>query len=54
VAQLAAGVGNVDILEGIPGKAKGVDYSAYKFTDGKLAVPRAAGFGLSLRDWSAP
>ena len=25
-----AGVGNVDIVEGIPGKASGMDYSAYR------------------------
>ncbi len=47
-AQLAAGVGNVVIVEGIPGKAEGVDYSAYKFVDGEIVVPDAPGFGLSL------
>jgi D-galactarolactone cycloisomerase len=33
-AHLAAGVGNVDIVEGIPGKATGMDYSAYRFEEG--------------------
>ena len=47
-AQLAAGAGNVVIVEGIPGKAKGIDYSAYKFVDGKLAMPDVPGFGLAL------
>ena len=47
-AHLAAGAGNVVIVEGIPGEAKGVDYSAYKFVDGKIVVPDASGFGLSL------
>jgi L-alanine-DL-glutamate epimerase-like enolase superfamily enzyme len=47
-AHLAAGVGNVVIVEGIPGKATGVDYSAYKFVDGKLQMPNVPGFGLSL------
>ena len=47
-AQLAAGVGNVCIVEGIPGRAKGIDYSAYKFKDGKLVMPDAPGFGLTL------
>jgi hypothetical protein len=49
-AHLAAGVGNVVIVEGIPGKATGVDYSAYKFVDGKLQMPDVPGFGL----WLAP
>jgi len=47
-AHLAAGVGNVVIVEGIPGEAAGVDYSAYKFVDGKLIMPETPGFGLSL------
>ncbi len=47
-AQLAAGAGNVCIVEGIPGGAKGIDYSAYKFKDGKLVIPDAPGFGLKL------
>lgn len=52
-AQLAAGVGNVVIVEGIPGVATGVDYSAYKFVDGKIVVPDAPGFGLSLHEQKA-
>jgi len=47
-AQLAAGVGNVCIIEGIPGRAAEIDYSAYKITDGKLVVPDTPGFGLKL------
>lgn len=47
-AQLAAGVGNVSIVEGIPGAAAGIDYSAFKLTDGKLVVPDVPGFGLKL------
>lgn len=47
-AQLAAGVGNVSIIEGIPGQARGIDYSAYKITHGKLKVPETPGFGLKL------
>jgi D-galactarolactone cycloisomerase len=47
-AQLGAGVGNVVIVEGIPGKAEGVDYSAYKFVDGNIIMPDVPGFGLSL------
>lgn len=47
-AQLAAGVGSVCIIEGIPGQAPGIDYSAYKITGGKLIVPETPGFGLKL------
>jgi len=47
-AHLAGGVGNVAIVEGIPGRAKGIDYSAYKFVKGRLVVPDAPGFGLTL------
>ena len=47
-AHLAAGVGNIDVLEGIPGKATGIDYSAYTMKDGRLQVPRSPGFGLRL------
>jgi L-alanine-DL-glutamate epimerase-like enolase superfamily enzyme len=47
-AQLAAGAGNVCIVEGIPGKAKGVDYSAWVMKDGKLVAPDASGFGLAI------
>jgi D-galactarolactone cycloisomerase len=46
VAQLAAGVGNIIIVEGIPGKTEGVDYSAYEFVDGQIVVPNLPGFGL--------
>lgn len=47
-AQLAAGVGNVDIVEGIPGTASGMDYSAYRLTGGNLVVPNDPGFGIKL------
>jgi D-galactarolactone cycloisomerase len=47
-AQLAAGVGNVAIVEGIPGGAKGIDYSAYQMKNGKLVMPDVPGFGLRL------
>jgi L-alanine-DL-glutamate epimerase-like enolase superfamily enzyme len=47
-AHLAAGVGNCDIVEGIPGKATGMDYSAFRFDGGKLVVPNDPGFGIKL------
>jgi D-galactarolactone cycloisomerase len=47
-AHLAAGAGNVDIVEGIPGTATGIDYSRYKLVDGNLIMPEAPGFGMEL------
>ncbi len=47
-AQLAAGVGGVDVVEGVPGTTDGVDTSAYRFTDGVLTLPDRPGFGLPL------
>ncbi len=47
-AHLAAGAGNVLIVEGIPGGAQGVDYSAFTFADGNLEMPDKPGFGLGL------
>lgn len=48
-AHVAAGLGNVVIVEGIPAHAKGVDYSAYKFdSNGAFIMPASPGFGLGL------
>jgi L-alanine-DL-glutamate epimerase-like enolase superfamily enzyme len=47
-SQLVAGLGNVAMVEGIPGRAAGIDYSAYRFNDGKLVMPEEPGFGLRL------
>ena len=47
-SQLVAGLGNMAMIEGIPGKAAGIDYSAYRFNNGKLVMPDAPGFGLGL------
>jgi len=47
-AHLAAGLGDVAIVEGIPGKAAGIDYSAFTFANGDLQMPEAPGFGLGL------
>ncbi len=49
-AQLAAGVGNVVIAEGIPGGAQAIDYSAYRFdAKGNLMLSDKPGFALDLR-----
>ena len=47
-AQMAAGLGNIDIVEGVPGTTLGVDSSGYAFVDGRLSVPDRPGFGLPL------
>jgi D-galactarolactone cycloisomerase len=47
-AQLAAGLGGIDIVEGVPGDTDGVDATGYRFVDGALTVPDRPGFGLSL------
>ncbi|GAA1524827.1 mandelate racemase/muconate lactonizing enzyme family protein [Kribbella lupini] len=47
-AQLAAGLGNVPTVEGVPGTTDGVDTSAYRWADGNLTVPDRPGFGLTL------
>jgi D-galactarolactone cycloisomerase len=49
-AQLAAGLGNVITVEGIPGFTNGVDTSAYVLSDGVLSVPDEPGFAMSLID----
>lgn len=49
-AQLAAGLGNVPIVEGVPGTTDGVDETAYRFQDGVLTVPDNPGFGIHLRE----
>lgn len=48
-AQMAAGMGNIDVVEGVPGETHGVDSSAYTFAAGVITVPDRPGFGLELR-----
>lgn len=47
-AQLAAGLGTIPLVEGVPGMTHGVDATAYVLTEGALRVPEAPGFGLEL------
>jgi len=47
-AQLAAGVGNIPIIEGIPGRTPRIDYSAYRINNGRLVLPPSPGLGLRL------
>ncbi|GAA1487859.1 mandelate racemase/muconate lactonizing enzyme family protein [Brachybacterium sacelli] len=48
-AQLAAGLGNVPVVEAVPGTTDGVDASGYTLVDGRLTLPDAPGFGLGPR-----
>ncbi|RCK70203.1 mandelate racemase [Desertihabitans brevis] len=47
-AQMAAGLGNVEVVEGVPGTTDLVDDTAYQFADGHLTVPDRPGFGLPV------
>jgi D-galactarolactone cycloisomerase len=47
-AQLAAGLGNVIMVEGVPGSSDGVDTSGYVLADGAIGVPDDPGFGIPL------
>jgi L-alanine-DL-glutamate epimerase-like enolase superfamily enzyme len=46
-AHLGAGLGNLLIVEGIPGVGQHLDYSRFKIVGGKIHVPDAHGFGLA-------
>ncbi|MET9020874.1 enolase C-terminal domain-like protein [Actinopolymorpha sp. NPDC004070] len=47
-AHLAAGLGGVPIVEGVPGQTDGVDASGYRLVDGALHLPDTPGFGMPL------
>ncbi len=48
-AHLAAGLGNVLMLEGIPSTTHGADLGLYRIEEGILHVPEdAPGFGMKL------
>ncbi|SDS93187.1 mandelate racemase/muconate lactonizing enzyme family protein [Actinopolymorpha singaporensis] len=47
-AHLAAGLGGVPIVEGVPGETEGVDASNYRLADGALHLPDTPGFGMPL------
>jgi len=49
-AQLAAGLGNVLAVEGIPSRTYGVDLSLYRLDNGVLHIPEdTPGFGMRLK-----
>ncbi len=47
-AQIAGGLGNVPIVEGVPGVTAGVDDSGFRLRDGVLSLPDKPGYGLEL------
>lgn len=47
-AQIAAGLGNVLTVEGVPGMTSGADTSGYLLTEGRISVPERPGFGIPL------
>ncbi|NLS79825.1 MAG: mandelate racemase [Chloroflexi bacterium] len=47
-AQIAAGLGRVATIEGVPGSCAQVDLARYPLAEGLLHVPDAPGFGLRL------
>ena len=47
-AQLAAGLGNVITVEGVPGTTSGADTSGYQLSEGRLTIPETPGFGIPL------
>lgn len=47
-AQLAAGLGNVPVVEGVPGVMVGVECTGYRLSDGRLHLPQEPGFGMGL------
>jgi len=47
-AQLAAGLGNIPVIEAVPGSTLTVDTSRYAICDGRIAVPDLPGFGIPV------
>ncbi|WP_420110676.1 enolase C-terminal domain-like protein, partial [Pseudactinotalea sp.] len=47
-AQMAAGLGNVLTVEGVPGGTDGIDTAGYRFSDGVITVPDSPGFALPV------
>jgi D-galactarolactone cycloisomerase len=47
-AHLAAGLGNIAMVEGIPGHTVGTDGDGYELDDGRITLPDRPGFGIDL------
>ena len=47
-AHIAAGLGNVVTVEGVPGTTAGADTSGYPLLGGRITVPDSPGFGIAL------
>jgi len=50
VSQLAAGLGNIICIEGIPGNSSALDYSNYSIVEGRVHVPNLPGFAMPLKE----
>jgi len=46
--QVAAGLGNVITVEGVPGESDDADWSLYRLQAGSMHVPTEPGFGINL------
>ena len=47
-AHLAAGLGNIPIVEGVPGHTEGTDGDGYTLADGYVTLSEQPGFGIKL------
>ena len=47
-AQIAVGLGGVDLVEGVPGRTTGTDGQGYVLDDGLLTLPDRPGIGMDL------
>ena len=47
-AHLAAGLGNIPVVEGVPGTTDRIDLGGHRFADGRLTLSDRPGFGLTL------
>ena len=47
-AHLAAGLGNIPIIEGVPGHTEGTDGDGYTLADGYVSLSDQPGFGIKL------
>lgn len=47
-AHLAAGLGNIPIVEGVPGHTEGTDGDGYTLADGHVTLSEQPGFGIKL------
>lgn len=54
IAHLAAGAGNIPIVEGVPGRSDQANWGSYRLAEGRLILPPDPGFGVRLISPQAP